>query len=56
MKILRILFSPGEAELARRIPSQLTSLEVLSRKLDIPREELGEKMTEMAHTSRSRRL
>lgn len=48
MKILRILFSPEEAKLARRIPSQLTSLEALSRKLDIPREELGEKLTEMA--------
>ena len=48
MKILGILFSPEEAKLARRIPSQLTSLDALSRKLDIPREELGEKMTEMA--------
>ncbi len=48
MKILRILFSPEEADLARRIPNQLTSLDVLSRKLDIPRDELGEKMTQMA--------
>jgi len=48
MKILRILFSPEEAELARRIPSQPTSLDALSRKLDIPGDELGGKMTEMA--------
>jgi hypothetical protein len=33
IKILRLLFSPGEAELARHIPSQLTSLDVLSSKL-----------------------
>lgn len=48
MKILRILFSPEEADLARQIPSQLTSLDALSRKLEIPRGELAEKMTEMA--------
>jgi hypothetical protein len=48
MKILRILFSPEEVELARRIPSQPTSLDALSRKLDIPRDQLGGKMTEMA--------
>lgn len=48
MKILKLLFSPEEAELARQLPSQLTPLEVLSQKLGIPGDELGDKMTEMA--------
>jgi NAD-dependent dihydropyrimidine dehydrogenase PreA subunit/biotin operon repressor len=48
MKILRLLFSPEEAELARRLPGQPTSLDVLSRKLGIPQAALGDKMTEMA--------
>jgi ferredoxin len=47
-KILKLLFSPEEAEFARRIPSQPTSLDVLSRKLDTPADKLDEKMTEMA--------
>lgn len=48
MKILRLLFSPEEAELARRLPLQLVSLDALSCKLGIPRQELGDKLTEMA--------
>ena len=48
MKILKLLFSPEEAELARRIPSQPTTLEVLSRKLDISADKLGDTLTEMA--------
>ncbi len=48
MKILKILFSDDEAELARKIPSQMTSIEKLSRKLGIDSERLGNKMTEMA--------
>lgn len=48
MKILKLLFSPEEAEFARRIPGQPTSLEHLSRKLNIPENELDEKLTEMA--------
>lgn len=48
MKILRLLFSPEDAKLAREIPLQLTPLEKLSRKLGVAREELGERMTEMA--------
>lgn len=48
IKILRLLFSPEEAELARRIPGSPTSLDVLSRKLDISRDELSDKLTEMA--------
>ena len=48
MKILRLLFSPEEAELARQIPGRPTPLSVLSAKLGIPGDELAEKMTEMA--------
>jgi ferredoxin len=48
MKILRLLFSPEEAKLARRIPGQLTSLDVLSSKLDIASDRLGDKLTDMA--------
>ncbi|NIM20272.1 MAG: 4Fe-4S dicluster domain-containing protein [Candidatus Latescibacteria bacterium] len=47
MKILRLLFSPTEAELARRIPFRLTPLHVLSEKLGIPEEKLNDKMNEM---------
>ena len=48
IKILKLLFSLEEAELARQIPSQPTSLDVLSDKLGIPRDKLDEKMTDMA--------
>ena len=48
MKILKLLFSPEEAELARRMPSGVTSLDILSRKLGRPKDELDEKMTDMA--------
>lgn len=47
-KILKILFSPEEAEFARKISSQPTSLENLSRKIGMPADELGGKLTEMA--------
>lgn len=48
MKILKLLFSPGEAELARHIPTRFISSEVLSHKLGTPADELGQKMIEMA--------
>ena len=48
MKILRLLFSPEEAELARRIPSAVTSLDVLSHKLEIAQDELRDKLIDMA--------
>ena len=48
LKILKLLFSPEEAELARRIPGQPTTLEVLSRKLDISADKLDDTLTEMA--------
>jgi len=47
--ILKILFSPEEAELARQIPSHPTSLNALSSKMGIPVEKLGDKLSEMAH-------
>jgi len=48
MKILSLLFSPDEAEIAKKIPSQPTSLDILSRRLNIPEDELNDRMTEMA--------
>ncbi len=48
LKILRLLFSPVEAVLARQIPTRLTPLDVLCRRLEIHGDELGDKMTEMA--------
>lgn len=48
IRILKLLFSPEEAELAKGIPSQPTTLGVLSRKLDIPPDKLDDKLTEMA--------
>ena len=47
-KILKILFSPEEGELACRIPSRPTSLGLLSRKLKIGQGELGDRLTDMA--------
>jgi NAD-dependent dihydropyrimidine dehydrogenase PreA subunit len=48
MQILRLLFTPAEAELARQIPTRFTSLGSISRKTKIPVAELNEKITEMA--------
>lgn len=48
MKILRLIFSPEETEFVRRIPGKPTPLNILSRKLDMPPDKLGDKMTEMA--------
>ena len=48
IQILRLLFSPDEAELARRLPGRPTPLAALSRKLGIPEDELGDRLTEMA--------
>ncbi|MBN1343549.1 MAG: 4Fe-4S dicluster domain-containing protein [Phycisphaerae bacterium] len=47
MKILKLLFSPEDAEMARQIPSQPISLNALSRRLKIPRDELGDKITDL---------
>ena len=48
MKILRLLYSPEEAELARRLPSRPKRLDALSRRLGMPQDQLCEKLTEMA--------
>lgn len=48
-KILKILFSPQDAEFARRIPFQLTPIEALSKKFKIPKEKLYDKLTQLAH-------
>lgn len=48
MKILSVLFSPEDAGLAGKLPHSLTSLEVLSKNLKIPADELGGKLGEMA--------
>lgn len=48
VKILRILFSPEEAELASKLPHNLTPISALSKSLNIPEDELNDKVTEMA--------
>lgn len=48
MKILSILFTPQDAELAGKLPHNLTSLDVLSKNLGIPKDELDSKLTDMA--------
>ncbi len=48
MKILSILFKPEDAELARHLPHNFTSLDTLSKSLKIPKDELNDKLTDMA--------
>lgn len=48
MQILKMLFSPAEADLARQIPTRFTSLGSLSRKTKIPLGDLDEKISDMA--------
>jgi len=48
MKILSLLFSPEDAELAGKLPHNFTSLDSLSRNLRIPRDELDVKLTALA--------
>jgi len=48
MKILTILFSPEEAELARRLPHNFTSLDTLAKNLRLPADELDARLTDMA--------
>ncbi|MGZ5384740.1 MAG: 4Fe-4S ferredoxin, partial [Acidimicrobiia bacterium] len=47
MRVLRLLFTPEEAHIARSLP-QLISLPKLARKLDVDPDELGERITSMA--------
>lgn len=48
MKILHLIYPPDDAAIAKRIPMSPTSLDVLSRKLGVPREKLRERLTGMA--------
>src|ERR1700690_3734008 len=48
MKILSILFSPEDTELARKLPHNFTSLDTLSKNLHVPKDELNAKLTDMA--------
>ncbi len=48
LKILQLLFSPKEAELARKLPGSPTRLAVLSKKLAVPEDELGGRLTDLA--------
>lgn len=48
MQILKLLFSPADAELARQIPTRFASLNSISRKTKVPLGELDEKMTDLA--------
>ncbi len=47
MRVLRLLFTPEEAHIARRLP-QLISLPKLADRLDVDIDELGERITSMA--------
>ncbi len=47
-KILRLLFTPEEADLARQIPTRPVRLESLSRRVGIPAAELEPALTRMA--------
>jgi len=48
MKILSILFSSGDAELAIKLPHNFASLDTLSNNLRIPKDELDARLTDMA--------
>jgi len=48
MKILKLLYSPEEARLARGIPSRPTPLRSIALKLDVSENELADKLTAMA--------
>lgn len=48
MQILKLLFKPEEAELARRVPGRPTSLEALAHKTGLNPEELSKRLTELA--------
>jgi ferredoxin len=48
MKILRLIYPPDDAAIAKRIPMSPTSLDVLSRRLGMPSDKLRERLTRMA--------
>jgi NAD-dependent dihydropyrimidine dehydrogenase PreA subunit len=47
-QILQLLYSPAEADIARQLPTNFTSLHRLARKLDLPADALEERLTAMA--------
>ena len=47
-KILTLLFSPEDAELARQLPHSFTPLESLSKTLKMPEDELNGKFVRQA--------
>lgn len=47
-KILKLLYTPDEAELARKLPSRPKPLDTIARRLDMPPDQLCDKLTEMA--------
>lgn len=49
MKILEILFTPGEAEIASRLPYQPTNVDVLTKRLDKAKEELTDVFYSLAN-------
>ncbi len=48
LQILRLLYSPDEAELARRLPLRPTPLDELSVQLGIPKQQLDDQLTDWA--------
>ena len=48
IRILKLLYSPQEAEIARHLPTMPISLNALARRLSMPAEELDEHLTSMA--------
>ena len=48
MQILKLLFSPSEADLARQLPTQFTAVNRSARKVEMPVEALDDILTSMA--------
>lgn len=48
MKILQLIYPPEDAAIAKHLPMMPTPLDVLSRRLGVPREKLRERLTRMA--------
>ena len=48
LKILKLLYSPEEAELARQLPTRPVALPELARRVGMPEDELRDKMTDLA--------
>ena len=48
MSILKLLYSPEEAELARQLPTHPKALTDLAKRLTVPEDELQDKLTELA--------